>query len=376
MRRTMGLVSIITVFLLAGFAQVVFAGAAKTQYPVVFAHGSFGFDEVLGISYFGDDYGTFVGDPCDCLFETKCNRYISRYQKAFATKVWAFQSSEERGEWLFEQLEDIMAITNAPHVNIIGHSQGGVDSRKAAKRLYEEYGYPVVDVLASISSNHRGCRLGKSGMDLDENDPALSMLLDLILEDFFGNAVLQMEGNDLEEMFKGVMYDDYDAGDGVVTGVKAFNGNYPVDPRYASLYVSFLTAQNGIARNPLLNPFIAITGDIDGDGYCAGDCDGDGEAGCGDGDPYDRDDDGLVGLNTQQMGWRMKYCNIPFFFDRSMIDSTMGYVSDIDNPTSQQMTSLNSVMDADHFDPIFLGPDLFDEMEFYASVIDFIADNE
>jgi hypothetical protein len=32
-------------------------------------------------------------------------------------------------------------------------------------------------------------------------------------------------------------------------------------------------------------------------------------------------------------------------------------------------------MDADHFDPIFIGPDLFDEMEFYAAIIDYMAKN-
>ena len=353
--------AIISVFLLVGFSQVAFAGASKTRYPVVFAHGSFGFDEVLGIYYFGNDYGTFVGDPCDCLFETTCNRYINRSQKAYATKVWAFQSSEERGLSLAEQIEDIMAIAGTDRVNIIAHSQGGVDARKAARELYEEYGHTVVNVLASISSNHRGCPLGKSGMELEDDAPGLYLLLDLIFEDLYGDIVLQMQGNDLEEMFKGVMYDDYDPGDGVTTGVKAFNENYPVDSGYASLYVSFLTAQNGIARNPLLNPFIAITGDIDGDG---------------DGDPFNRDDDGLVGLNSQQMGWRMKYYDIPFFFDVSAKDAWMGYVGDIDNPSELQMTSLRDVMNADHFDPIFLGPDLFDEMEFYASIIDFIADNE
>jgi len=376
MKRKTFMVLFIAVFLLVGFSPSVFARASKTQYPVVFAHGSFGFDEVFGMYYFGDDYGTFVGDPCDCLFESKCNRYINRSQKAYATKVWAFQSSEERGYSLCEQIKNIMAIENTSHVNIIGHSQGGVDARKAARLLREEYDYTVVNVLASISSNHRGCRLGKSGMDIDENDPGLYILLDLIFENFYGDVVLQMPGNDLEEMFKGVMYDDYYPDDDEATGLKAYNQNYPVSPDYASLYVSFMTAQNGISRNPLLSPFIAITGDIDGDGYCVGDCDGDGEAGCGDGNPYNRDDDGLVGLSTQQMGWRMKYYDIPFFFDFSMIDEGMGYVGDINNPSSEQMTSLVDVMNADHFDPIFLGPDLFDEMEFYASIIDFIADNE
>ena len=49
------------------------AGAARTTYPVVFAHGMGGFDNILGYDYWGDDYGTFVGDPCDAFLEVYCN---------------------------------------------------------------------------------------------------------------------------------------------------------------------------------------------------------------------------------------------------------------------------------------------------------------
>ena len=39
--------------------------AGKTVYPIVFAHGMGGFDDILGYDYWGDDYGVFVLDPCD-----------------------------------------------------------------------------------------------------------------------------------------------------------------------------------------------------------------------------------------------------------------------------------------------------------------------
>jgi hypothetical protein len=69
----------------------------------------------------------------------------------------------------------------------------------------------------------------------------------------------------------------------------------------------------------------------------------------------------------------MKYVNMPFFFDWVQVDSGVGYAGDLNNPTEAQMTSSRSLMDADHFDPIFIGPDLFDEMEFYAAIIDYMA---
>ena len=59
------------------------AGAARTTYPVVFAHGMGGFDNLLGFDYWGDDYGTFVGDPCDAFLEVYCNGDIDSGQQAF-----------------------------------------------------------------------------------------------------------------------------------------------------------------------------------------------------------------------------------------------------------------------------------------------------
>ena len=54
-----------------------FGAAAKTTYPVVFAHGMAGFDDLLGYSYWGDDYGVFVGDACDEFLEVTCNGNIN-----------------------------------------------------------------------------------------------------------------------------------------------------------------------------------------------------------------------------------------------------------------------------------------------------------
>jgi len=45
-----------------GVAAQAHADAVRTTHPVVFAHGMAGFDDILGYDYWGDDYGTFVGD--------------------------------------------------------------------------------------------------------------------------------------------------------------------------------------------------------------------------------------------------------------------------------------------------------------------------
>ena len=86
--------------------------------------------------------------------------------------------------------------------------------------------------------------------------------------------------------------------------MKAFNQNYPVSTTYAKNWRSLMTAQNGSSVNPALWLVSNLLYDIDGDGYCIDDCDGDGAAGQGDGWTTDRDDDGLVGMFSQKKnGW-------------------------------------------------------------------------
>lgn len=106
--------------LLAAFSVVpASAGSsdyAKTRYPIVLAHGVFGFDKLGPIDY-------WYGIPQDLR---------ANGAEVFVTQVSPFNSSEVRGEQLLAQVEDILAITGAEKVNIIGHSQGAQTVRYAA----------------------------------------------------------------------------------------------------------------------------------------------------------------------------------------------------------------------------------------------------
>ncbi len=374
-------------FFLIGLAMTVipasvFARAAKTDYPVVFAHGMMGFDELIGIDYFGNDYGVFVGDPCDGFLETSCNAEISKRQQAFAASVNPFQSSEHRGLELADEIESYMATVGADHVNIVGHSQGGMDARKAAKLLYDRQGRQVVKVLVSISAPHRGSPVGKSV--LDRGPEGINAFLSFVV-DYFVGPLFVLEKSDFVASMKSFVYDDYDPDDGLVTGAKAFNNNYGIDNTHVRHYASIITATDG-NYNPILQALGLVAPlDIDGDGWCGPeneDCDNDGAAGAGDGDFEDGDDDGLVGINSQQMGYRLKYKKGWLLGTYFKEDATTGYVGDINRPNEVQSTSYSSVLDEDHLDVLGLGvipylvPDDFDEEQFYADLIDYIADNE
>ena len=350
-----------------GLSTPAHAGAARTTYPVVFAHGMAGFNNILGYDYWGDDYGMFVGDSCQ-LLEVGCNEDIDGGQKAYVAQVQAFQSSEVRGLDLANDIEGFMATAGSSYVNLIGHSQGGIDIRKAARVLRERRGYTVVKVSISVSSPHRGSPVAKYILDLN---PGVTSVV-AALAKYYGDIIYQ-SGNDAYAGAKQLVYNDYDPNDGKTTGMKAFNAAYPPSATYAVRHASVLTAQNGLNVNPALYLLSEFFFDIDGDGYCLDDCDNDGAGGKGDGVRNEADDDGLVGVNSQQMGHRLKYTEYALGFDYVNTDTTLGTVTNLNAPTSAQMTSMSSVVIQDHMDVVGVGPDTFDEPEFYAALFDYIA---
>jgi pimeloyl-ACP methyl ester carboxylesterase len=360
--------SVFTVLVALALATQAQAGADRTTYPVVFAHGMAGFDDILGYDYWGDDYGTFVGDACNELFETSCNGDLDAGQKAYVAQVPAFQTSEVRGLDLANDVEGFMATAGASYVNLIGHSQGGIDVRKAARVLFERRGYTVVKVLISVSSPHRGSPVAKYILDLR---PGVTSVIGA-LATYYGDIIYQA-GNDGIAGAKQLVYNDYSATDGKTTGMRAFNQTYNVDSRYATRYGSIITAQDGLGVNPALYLLSEFLFDIDGDGACTDDCDNDGAGGRGNGVASGTDDDGLVGINSQQMGYRLRYDQVSFVFDQVYTDLDRGHVSNLNAPTSTQMTSSANIVVQDHLDVVGVGPDTFDEMEFYAALIDYIA---
>ncbi|WP_228279271.1 esterase/lipase family protein [Acinetobacter indicus] len=82
---------------------------AQTQYPIVFAHGMVGFNRI-GTDILGMDYWYQI------LPDLARNG-----SNAWAARISPFNSSEVRGEQYLAQLQEVMAITGAKKVNLIGH---------------------------------------------------------------------------------------------------------------------------------------------------------------------------------------------------------------------------------------------------------------
>ncbi|MFZ5756138.1 MAG: lipase family alpha/beta hydrolase [Pseudomonadota bacterium] len=88
----------------------------KTKYPIVLVHGAAGFDQLGPIDY-------FYGIP---------QALMSGGASVYVPQVSAINSTEVRGEQLLAQVQDIVAITGKPKVNLIGHSHGSPTARYVA----------------------------------------------------------------------------------------------------------------------------------------------------------------------------------------------------------------------------------------------------
>jgi len=111
----------------------------KTKYPIVLAHGLGGFDELFGV------YEYWFGIP---------GALEDGGATVFVTEVSQLNSTEARGEQLIDQIEQIVAITGKPKVNLIGHSHGGLDVRYVAAVRPD-----LVASVSSVASPHKGADL-------------------------------------------------------------------------------------------------------------------------------------------------------------------------------------------------------------------------
>lgn len=94
-------------------ADYISSDYAKTKYPIVLVHGMSGFSR-LGTDGLGIDYWYQIVPD---LARNGGNIWTS--------SVSPFNSTEIRGEQLLQQIDEVIAITGQPKVNLIGHSHGG-----------------------------------------------------------------------------------------------------------------------------------------------------------------------------------------------------------------------------------------------------------
>ena len=145
-------------------------------YPIVLAHGFFGFEDFAGAGFLSYFYGVkdHLADEGETL--------------VFTPAVDPFNTSEVRGAQLAQAIMQILAETGYAKVNIIGHSQGGLDARVVA------HGHPdLVASVVTVAAPHFGTPIADIALELVA-DPNLQGVLDFLL-DTVGVALWEQIGD-------------------------------------------------------------------------------------------------------------------------------------------------------------------------------------
>lgn len=127
--KIMKKVSLLLAVICMAFASHASASTyAKTKYPIVLVHGLFGFEDILFVDYF-----------------YKVPQKLTRNGAVvYIAEVSPANSTEVRGEQLLNYIDEVLALSGAEKVNLIGHSHGGPTARYAAS--------VAPDKVASVSS--------------------------------------------------------------------------------------------------------------------------------------------------------------------------------------------------------------------------------
>ena len=147
---------------------------AKTKYPIVFNHGMFGFTR-LGISSLGVDY-----------FYQVLPDLARNGAHVFATQVSPLESTELRGEQLLQQVDEVIALTGSPKVNLIGHSHGGPTIR------YIEIVAPEkVASLTAVAGTFKGSKVADDML----SNAGVKTIMTIVGQYILAPAITLLEGN-------------------------------------------------------------------------------------------------------------------------------------------------------------------------------------
>lgn len=128
-------------------------------YPIVLAHGFFGFEDFAGAGFLSYFYG--VKDDLAGRGETL----------VFTPAVDPFNDSETRGAALAAAIEAILDETGHAKVVLVGHSQGGLDARVAADLRPD-----LVAAIVTVATPHLGTPVADIALGLLRDDRAAGLV--------------------------------------------------------------------------------------------------------------------------------------------------------------------------------------------------------
>ncbi len=176
------------------------SGYTETKYPIVLAHGLFGFDNIGPVEY-------WYGIP---------SALRSDGAKVYATQVSAANSTEVRGEQLLTQVKQIIAVSGTGKVNLIGHSHGGPTARYVASVRPD-----LVASVTTVGGVNRGSKVADLLLGIAP-DGSLSNAVVVSITNGLANIINFLSGG------KGLTQDSLAAAKSLSTaGSLKFNASHP-----------------------------------------------------------------------------------------------------------------------------------------------------
>jgi triacylglycerol lipase len=133
-------------------------------YPIVLAHGFFGFEDFAGVDF------------VDYFWELPAHLQMQGEPLVFTPTVDPFNDSTIRGQQLLAEVEAIVQDTGYAKVNLIGHSQGGLDARVVAFERPD-----LVASVTTIATPHHGSPVADIALGIVD-DPGAQALVDWLAQ--------------------------------------------------------------------------------------------------------------------------------------------------------------------------------------------------
>ncbi len=184
-------------------------------YPILLAHGFFGFEHLAGLDFVPYWYG--VPEHLASLGHTVCTGVVD-----------PFNDSTDRGMQLLDQAIACAAATGHEKINILAHSQGGLDARVVAHLQPD-----LVASVTTVATPHHGTPIADIATGLSPS-PASAAVLDWITQTL-GAPLWDEVGN--ETSLYEALYQMSQP------GITVFNATYTDAP--GVLYVS-VTGRTGL----------------------------------------------------------------------------------------------------------------------------------
>jgi triacylglycerol lipase len=167
-------------------------------YPIVLVHGMAGFKELQHL-------------PIDVVYFRGVKEYLAAHgeTEVFTTVASPFDTSEVRARAVAEQIDTILRTTGKKKVNVIGHSQGGLDARVLASPAGLGYGDRIASVT-TVATPHRGSRVADLALGLlapvppavlDEVTGAFLSLLEVSFYELENDPHIRAQVTELSEKY-------------------------------------------------------------------------------------------------------------------------------------------------------------------------------